>query len=147
MKTRTVLMVGGLVLAAGLGGWWWQQGQTPVVSWRTAELTRQDVRATVSSTGTLAAVTTVEVGTQVSGTIVALFADFNGHVTEGQVIARIDTSSTMTCGAMAMQALAARRLAYSSAMLAPSECPNNTGAGAANSFSNAGKTSQASRCR
>ncbi len=92
MKTRTVLMVGGLVLAAGLGGWWWQQGQTPVVSWRTAELTRQDVRATVSSTGTLAAVTTVEVGTQVSGTIVALFADFNGHVTEGQVIARIDTS-------------------------------------------------------
>ena len=92
MKTRTVLMVGGLVLAAGLGGWWWQQGQTPVVSWRTAELTRQDVRATVSSTGTLAAVTTVEVGTQVSGPIVALFADCNGHVSEGPVIARLDTS-------------------------------------------------------
>jgi HlyD family secretion protein len=46
----------------------------------------------VQATGTINAVTTVQVGSQVSGTIQTLFADFNSHVKKGQVIAQIDPS-------------------------------------------------------
>jgi HlyD family secretion protein len=53
---------------------------------------RRDLEAVVSATGTLEAVTTVQVGTQVSGIIASIFADFNDRVEQGQVIARIDTT-------------------------------------------------------
>jgi len=53
---------------------------------------RRDLEAVVSATGTLEAVTTVQVGTQVSGIIASIFADFNEQVTAGQVIAVIDTT-------------------------------------------------------
>jgi hypothetical protein len=49
----------------------------------TAVVTRGDVVETVDATGTLQAVTTVQVGTQVSGTIKALYADFNSNVRRG----------------------------------------------------------------
>jgi HlyD family secretion protein len=58
----------------------------------TAAVTQGDVVATVEATGTLEAVTTVEVGSQVSGTIKTLGADFNSQVRQGQVIARLDPS-------------------------------------------------------
>jgi HlyD family secretion protein len=58
----------------------------------TVEATRGDVVATVEASGTLEAVTTVEVGTQVSGAIKALKADFNSHVHKGEVIAELDPS-------------------------------------------------------
>jgi HlyD family secretion protein len=58
----------------------------------TAEVARGDVVATVEATGTLEAVTTVQVGSQVSGTISALNADFNSEVRKGQIIARLDSS-------------------------------------------------------
>jgi HlyD family secretion protein len=51
---------------------------------------------TVGATGTLQAVTTVQVGTQVSGTIQALYADFNSLVKKGQVLARLDPSLFQT---------------------------------------------------
>jgi HlyD family secretion protein len=47
---------------------------------------------TVTATGALQAITTVQVGTQVSGPIAALYVDFNDRVTKGQVIARLDTT-------------------------------------------------------
>jgi HlyD family secretion protein len=55
-------------------------------------VTRGDVIETVDATGTLEAVTTVQVGTQVSGTIKALHADFNTHVRRGQVVAELEPS-------------------------------------------------------
>ena len=58
----------------------------------TAPVTRGDVVETVDATGTLQAVTTVQVGTQVSGTIKALHADFNSNVRRGQVIAELEPS-------------------------------------------------------
>src|SRR5262245_10893846 len=58
----------------------------------TAAVTRGDIVDTVGATGTLQAVTTVQVGTQVSGTIQALYADFNSLVKKGQVLARLDPS-------------------------------------------------------
>ena len=58
----------------------------------TEKIDRGDIRTVVEATGTINAVTTVQVGSQVSGTISKLNADFNSHVTKGQVIARIDPS-------------------------------------------------------
>jgi HlyD family secretion protein len=57
---------------------------------RTAQITRGDVVDSVQATGTLEAVTTVQVGTQVGGIVQDLYADFNSIVKKGQVIARLD---------------------------------------------------------
>lgn len=62
----------------------------------TAAVTRGDVVETVEATGTLQAVTTVQVGTQVSGTIKALYADFNSRVKKGQIIAELEPSLLQT---------------------------------------------------
>ncbi|HEX7779783.1 MAG TPA: efflux RND transporter periplasmic adaptor subunit, partial [Vicinamibacterales bacterium] len=84
-----------LLIAGLLGGavWVWQSGRDdapPDV--RTAAVTVGDVRQTVRATGTLEAVTTVAVGTQVSGVVSWLGADFNSMVRKGQVIARLEPS-------------------------------------------------------
>ncbi len=59
-------------------------------SYRTEPVSRGDIRQTVTATGTVNAVTTVLVGTQVSGTIKNLYVDFNSRVKKGQLIALID---------------------------------------------------------
>ena len=62
----------------------------------TAATSRGDVISTVEATGTLEAVTTVQVGSQVSGTISALHADFNSKVHKGQIVAELDASLFQT---------------------------------------------------
>jgi HlyD family secretion protein len=64
------------------------KGDTP--SYRTEPVSLGEVQQTVTATGTVNAVTTVLVGTQVSGTIKQLFVDFNSRVKKGQLIAQID---------------------------------------------------------
>jgi HlyD family secretion protein len=59
-------------------------------TYKTAKVERGSIVATVSATGTLNAVTTVQVGTQVSGTIQKIFVDYNSQVKKGQIIAQID---------------------------------------------------------
>jgi HlyD family secretion protein len=59
-------------------------------TYRFATITRGDMKATVSATGTLNAVTTVSVGTQVSGQVSELLVDFNDEVKKGELLARID---------------------------------------------------------
>ncbi len=58
----------------------------------TAKVDRGDISQVVEATGTINAVTTVQVGSQVSGTVSRLYADFNSRVRRGQVIAQIDPS-------------------------------------------------------
>lgn len=58
----------------------------------TAKVRRGDVREVVEATGTINAVTTVQVGSQVSGNIQKLYADFNSKVRAGQIVARLDPS-------------------------------------------------------
>jgi len=58
--------------------------------YRTAAVTRASIKSTVSATGALGAVRTVQVGTQVSGQLAQIFVDFNDHVKKGQLLARID---------------------------------------------------------
>jgi HlyD family secretion protein len=92
MSTVTRVTIASLGVAAMAGaGWWWRSSQADdATSYRTAQVESGDIRASVSATGALSAVRTVEVGTQVSGQIAQLLADFNDRVKKGQLIARID---------------------------------------------------------
>jgi HlyD family secretion protein len=86
----SVLMV--LVLSGAAGFYWFGNGGRKA-SFRTAPVERGDILSTISSTGTLNAVITVQVGTQVSGTIKELMVDYNSRVKKGMLIARIDPAT------------------------------------------------------
>src|SRR5205085_8672369 len=87
-RAITVLAIFG-VIGAGAGAYYIKNKNTDV-SVNTAPITRGEIIDTVGATGTLQAVTTVQVGSQVSGNISWLGADFNSIVHKGQVIARLD---------------------------------------------------------
>jgi HlyD family secretion protein len=75
---------------AGVWFFWIRNGRNDSVSFRTASVERGPIISAVSTSGTLNAVITVQVGSQVSGQIKELLADFNSEVKAGLVIARID---------------------------------------------------------
>ncbi|MDR2175390.1 MAG: efflux RND transporter periplasmic adaptor subunit [Synergistaceae bacterium] len=82
-----------LAAAAAGGGWYFFFGDTPAVyELRTEKADSGGITATVTAGGKLNAVSVVEVGTQVSGTIQELYVDYNSPVKEGQVIAQLDPS-------------------------------------------------------
>lgn len=84
-------IVAAAILIALLGGvFFYLKNGKSVTRYTTQKPARCDIRETVSATGTVNAVTTVLVGTQVSGTIKRLYADFNSMVKEGQILAQID---------------------------------------------------------
>jgi HlyD family secretion protein len=93
MKKRLVLILVAVVMVtASLAAYYRTNNNEIAPQYTLAAATRGDVVETVDATGTLQAVTTVQVGTQVSGTIQSLHADFNSQVRKGQVIARLDPS-------------------------------------------------------
>src|SRR5438552_5987806 len=61
-----------------------------VEKYRAEKVDRGDVTMSVTATGTISAVTTVQVGSQVSGIIARLYADFNSPVKKGQLLAELD---------------------------------------------------------
>ncbi len=89
---KIVLLLGVLVLTGATFWFFNRNGNEVVSSYRFVTVEQGDLEAVVSSTGTLDAVTTVQVGTQVSGIISHIFVDFNDTVRKGQIIARIDTT-------------------------------------------------------
>jgi len=92
MTRNTRFAIGGIVLAAGaLGLWIYRNAEAhEAPAYRFATVTRGNLESTVSATGALSAVTTVQVGTQVSGQVAQLYVDFNDRVKKGQLLARID---------------------------------------------------------
>ena len=79
------------------GAWWWTStGETPEPTYTTTPVQRTTIEHTVSSTGSMRARETVEVGTQVSGTLDRVLVDYNDVVEPGQLLAVIDTSSLVT---------------------------------------------------
>jgi HlyD family secretion protein len=84
------LIVGAVVVVLALVGWRWSAGSKPKSQIETAKVERGRIVAKVTATGTLSAIVTVQVGSQVSGRIAALNADFNSEVKKGQLIAKID---------------------------------------------------------
>ena len=91
MKRAVTVLVIIAAIGAGAGAYYIRRG-APDVQVQTSPISRGDIIDTVGATGTLQAVTTVQVGSQVSGNIAWLGADFNSIVRKGQVIARLDPS-------------------------------------------------------
>ncbi|TWJ13544.1 efflux RND transporter periplasmic adaptor subunit [Geobacter argillaceus] len=89
---RKFIVLAVVILAAGGIAFFAFGKKQPESSYKTAKVERGSIVSSVAATGNLAAVVTVQVGTQVSGTIQRLFADFNSPVKKGQVIAQIDSS-------------------------------------------------------
>lgn len=88
---RRVIIVVLVIAVAGLGAWRLTAGKPKeTTSYRLVEVTKGDLYSVVAATGTLQPVTTVQVGTQVSGIVENVLVDFNDHVKAGQIIARID---------------------------------------------------------
>lgn len=80
-----------VVVVLGVVAWRARSGSgAPADVFETAKVAPQDITAKVTATGTLSALVTVEVGSQVSGRIQEILVDFNSEVKKGQVIARID---------------------------------------------------------
>lgn len=92
-KKRLVIVIATIGLLAFAGFYFWTD-RTSAAEYMTATVERGSLRNTVTATGALQAVTTVQVGSQASGTISALYADFNSTVKKGQVIAQLDPSTT-----------------------------------------------------
>ncbi len=83
--------IGALVLLLGAGVVWWTRREDPkAIKYETAQVDRGRISSRVTATGTLSALVTVQVGSQVSGRIQALYADFNSQVKKGQLLAEID---------------------------------------------------------
>ena len=91
MQSKTYAAAGiALALALGGAGWWYTRQAAQAPQYRTAAIERGAVVASVQASGQVMPVTQVSVGTQVSGQIRELFADFNSEVKAGQIIAQID---------------------------------------------------------
>jgi HlyD family secretion protein len=96
MKKAILSLIVLAVIGGGVYGYFFYGTANVAPNVMTATVTRGDIAQTVGSTGTLQAVTTVQVGTQVSGIVQELYADFNSLVRKGQVIARLDPSTIET---------------------------------------------------
>ncbi len=95
MKKLILIVVVLALVGAGAGAYYMTRPEKePEV--RTGQVSRGDIVDVVAATGTLEAVTTVQVGTQVGGIIQELYADFNSIVRKGQVIARLDPTLLQT---------------------------------------------------
>ncbi len=91
-RKKQLMLGGGALAILGLAGIYFWGTQESAVQYMTAKVERGNLRNTVSATGTLQAVTTVQVGSQASGTISALLVDFNSVVKKGQIVAQLDPS-------------------------------------------------------
>src|SRR3982751_1125681 len=90
-KRRVAVVAVAFALVA-LAGFWFYGDRANAAEYMTARVERGNLCNTVTATGALQAVTTVQVGSQASGTISALYADFNSTVKKGQVVAQLDPS-------------------------------------------------------
>jgi HlyD family secretion protein len=88
---RVILILGVLLIGLMIGGYVFFNGERKIpVRYRTAPVELGSIVSLVTATGTINPITTVQVGSQVSGMIESLHADFNSKVKAGQVVARVD---------------------------------------------------------
>ena len=116
MKRWIIILIAALAVVAAVV--WWRgssAGKRQVTPYRMGVADRGTVQTVVSATGTASAVTTVSVGSQVSGTILHIYVDFNSPVKQGQVIARIDPTFLQAAVSEAEAALEKTRASLSQA--------------------------------
>jgi len=99
MKKKTIgILIGiiGSIAIIVVGYTFIQKGENNKLEYQTAKIKRGDLKQVVMATGSLSPITQVEVGSQVSGRIAKLYADFNSRVKKGQVVAEIEQSLFIT---------------------------------------------------
>src|SRR4029077_6308658 len=96
MRMRWLTIFLAACLAAGAGYYYWLQQAEAKLDIQTVAATRADVRRAVSTSGTVRALGTVDIGSQLSGNIGELNVDFTSEVKKGQVLARIEPSTFET---------------------------------------------------
>lgn len=122
MGIKTKILIGVLAII-GVGGgaayWIWGRESAPATQVIKGKVDRGNIRISVTATGTLEAVHTVQVGSQISGQISALHADYNSKVKKGQLLAEIDprTLRSQLLGEQASAASAEAKLQSSQADL------------------------------
>ena len=118
LKNKKLWMGVGAVVIVALVIWMCSGGKKEeTVEFETAKAERQDIHTTITATGTIEPVTSVTVGTQVSGIVSRLYVDYNSVVKKGQVIAELDKTNLMSelNRAKADQTSAESTLAYETA--------------------------------
>src|SRR5205807_2256583 len=113
-----VALVGVFIAGGAIAG---AQRLTPkrnVLRYITRPVAYGDISATVTETGTVNPVDTVQVGTQVSGTVAALNVDYNSRVTKGEVLATLDPTQFQAAAQQSGANLAAAKASYAAALSA-----------------------------
>lgn len=84
-----------IVAVLGLGWYFWSQRNADAADggYRTEAVQRGDIRVAISATGTLSAISTITVGSQISGLVTDVLVDFNSPVKKGEILAKIDPST------------------------------------------------------
>ena len=92
---RKIIIAAVVLALLGLGWYVWgkQKSAAAEGAYRTETVQRGDIRVAISATGTLSAISTVTVGSQISGQVTDVLVDFNSSVKKGDVLARIDPST------------------------------------------------------
>src|SRR5262249_37408205 len=93
MKLGRWIVVALVMAAGGVLGWLYFGRTDTSEEFVTVPARRGPIAAVVAATGTANPVVTVTVGSQISGQVKSLYADFNSSVTKGQVVARLETSN------------------------------------------------------
>ena len=92
MKKSTRIVIASVVIASALIGYFILKPKlnTKNIDYTFTAIEKGNIEADISSTGTVEAINTVEVGTQISGTIKKIYVDYNDKVTDGQLLAEMD---------------------------------------------------------
>ena len=97
MKKKKIWWAVGAVVLIALAVWLLSGGKKEEkVSFETAKIEKQDIHTSITATGTIEPVTSVTVGTQVSGIVAKLYVDYNSVVKKGQVIAELDKTNLIS---------------------------------------------------
>ena len=96
-KNKKIWIGVGVIALIAIAVWLLSGGKKEeLVSFETAKVIRQDIHTTITATGTIEPVTSVTVGTQVSGIVSKLYVDYNSIVKKGQVIAELDKTNLIS---------------------------------------------------
>ena len=90
LKSAIVLVI---ILAIAGAGYWYMANRAPEIQYKTQKAVKSDLRSVISATGELNPVETVDVGTQISGTIKEVYIDYNSVVKKGDLIAEMDSAT------------------------------------------------------
>ena len=96
MKKKIIILSIIAIVIIAMGIFFYLRGNGNNMAYKTEKVSRGEINALVTATGTVNAVTTVSVGTQVSGTIKRLMVDYNSPVKKGQLLAQIDPSNVQS---------------------------------------------------